>query len=151
MSIIDLQSTSDWFKRNQADIAVVIGFILVAIIAFGAGRLSAPEIVRNPIIIDEPNLSNTASILNNVSQSLNSAVGDPVKASATLTGQGGLQKGLFVASKSGTKYYWPWCSWAERIKEENKVWFNSEKDAQAAGFSAGACIASEAPAGYIKQ
>lgn len=135
----------DWLKRNQADIVIAVGFILVAVIAFGAGRLSAPEIIRNPIIIDEPDTSGSVNILGDVSQSLNAA-GDPVK--AALTGQGGLAKGLFVASKNGTKYYWPWCSWAGRIKEENKVWFNSEKDAQAAGFSAGACIASEAPAGY---
>src|SRR3989344_8640361 len=145
MSIIDLQSTSDWFKRNQADIAVVIGFILVAVIAFGAGRLSAPEIIRNPIIIDKPNSSSTDGILNNVSQSLNSAMGQGIQNIAQNA------KGIFVASKSGTKYYWPWCSWAERIKPENQRWFNSEKDAQSAGYSPSVCIPQQAPAGYAKQ
>ena len=146
MSIIDFNRIGDWFRRNQADIAIAIGFVLVAVIAFGAGRLSAPEIVRNPIIIDEPEISDSVNILGNVSQSLNAAAGDLVNPASRDTGQSA--KGLFVASRNGTKYYWPWCSWADRIKEENKVWFNSEKDAQTAGFSAGACIASEAPAGY---
>lgn len=145
MSIIDLERMGDWLKRNQADMAIVIGFVLVAIIAFGAGRLSSPEIVRNPIIIDELTASSTLNIFGSVSQSLGAAVGQG-------SGTANINiKGMFVASKNGTKYYWPWCSWAERIKEENKVWFNSEKDAQAAGFAAGVCIASEAPAGYVKQ
>ncbi|MDD2753664.1 MAG: hypothetical protein PHT44_03590 [Candidatus Portnoybacteria bacterium] len=142
MSIIDFNRIGDWLKRNQADIAIAAGFILVAIIAFGSGRLSAPQIVRNPVIIDEPDSSSSANILSNVSRPIIGAAGE----SASMAGA----KGLFVASKNGTKYYWPWCSWAGRIKEENKVWFNSEKDAQAAGFSPGACITSEAPAGYAK-
>ena len=143
MSIIDFAQIGDWIKRNQADIAIAVGFVLVAVIAFGAGRLSVPEIIRNPIIIEEPNSSSTANILNNVSQSLNSA-------------EQGIQnitqnaKGMFVASKSGTKYYWPWCSWAERIKEENKVWFNSEAQAQQDGYSPSVCIPQQAPAGYQK-
>jgi len=144
MSIIDIEIIGDWFKRNQADIAIVVGFVLVALIAFGAGRLTAPEIVRNPITIDEPNASSSINILGSVSQSLGAAVEQGTQNAAANA------KGLFVASKNGTKYYWPWCSWADRIKEENKVWFNSEKEAQAAGFSPGVCIASEAPAGYQK-
>jgi hypothetical protein len=43
--------------------------------------------------------------------------------------------GKYVASKSGTKYYLPSCSGVKRIKEENKVWFASVEDAQAAGLT----------------
>ena len=137
MSIIDFSQTGDWLKRNQADIAVFFGFILVAIIAFGAGRLSAPEVVRNPIIIDEP--IGSVNLLGAVSQPADGEVG-PSATTAT--------KGLFVASRGGTKYHWPWCSYGEKIKLENQLWFNSEKEAQAAGYSPCACIASKAPAGY---
>ncbi len=144
MSIIDLPQIGDWFKRNQADIAIVVGFVLVAIIAFGAGRISAPEIIRNPIVIDEPNASSSVNVFGSVSQSLNAAVGDSANSGATIA------KGLFVASRGGTKYHWPWCSYGERIKLENQVWFNSESEAQKAGYSPCACIASKAPAGYQK-
>lgn len=41
----------------------------------------------------------------------------------------------YVASKNGTKYHLPWCSGAQRISEENKVWFTSKEDAEAAGYS----------------
>ncbi|MEK7160723.1 MAG: hypothetical protein AAB724_01715 [Patescibacteria group bacterium] len=146
MSIIDLERIGDWFRRNQADIAIAIGFILVALIAFGAGRLTAPEIVRNPIIIDEPNVSGSINIFGNVSQPAINEVGDPLEASGALAGQ----EGLFLASKGGTKYHWPWCSYAKNIKLENQKWFNSETQAQTAGYSPCACIASKAPAGYKK-
>jgi hypothetical protein len=42
--------------------------------------------------------------------------------------------GKYLASKNGTKYYLPTCSGAKRIKEENKVWFATIEDAQAAGL-----------------
>ncbi len=145
--VVDIDKIRDWFKRNQADIAIVVGFVLVALIAFGAGRLSAPEIVRNPIIIDEPSASGSVNIFGTVSQPVGATAGE--SAEAPLIGQAAA-KGLFVASKGGTKYHWPWCSYGERIKLENQIWFNSEAEAQSAGFSPCACIANKAPAGYVK-
>jgi hypothetical protein len=41
----------------------------------------------------------------------------------------------YVASKTGTKYHLPWCSGARRIKEENKVWFATKEEAEAAGYT----------------
>jgi len=43
--------------------------------------------------------------------------------------------GQVVASKSGTKYYLPWCSGAERISDANKMWFASALDAHTAGYT----------------
>lgn len=45
-----------------------------------------------------------------------------------------LQKGEVLASKNGTKYYFPGCSGVSRIKPENIVYFGSEKDALAKGL-----------------
>jgi len=149
MSIINLAQIGDWIRRNQADIAIVVGFVLVAVIAFGTGRLSAPEIVRNPIIIEEPNTSSPTNVLNNVSQPLGTGAGDSINPSGADTGQESV-KGLFVASRGGTKYHWPWCSYGQKIKLENQLWFNSEKEAQAAGYSPCSCISNKAPAGYQK-
>lgn len=44
------------------------------------------------------------------------------------------EEAAYVASKNGTKYHLPWCSGALRIKEENKVWFASKAEAEAAGY-----------------
>ncbi len=40
-----------------------------------------------------------------------------------------------VASKSGKRYYYLNCSGVSRIKEENKVYFASEQEAEAAGLT----------------
>jgi len=42
----------------------------------------------------------------------------------------------FVASKSGASYYLPSCSGVAKIKEENRVWFATVAEAQAAGYTA---------------
>lgn len=42
--------------------------------------------------------------------------------------------GQVVASKSGAKYYLPWCGGAKLIKDANKVWFASREAAEAAGY-----------------
>ncbi len=44
-------------------------------------------------------------------------------------------EGQVVASKSGTKYYLPECVGANRISENNKVWFASPAAAAAAGYA----------------
>ena len=41
---------------------------------------------------------------------------------------------LLVASKNGTRYYYPWCSGVSRLKEANKIWFRSIKEAEQAGY-----------------
>ncbi|OGN12480.1 MAG: hypothetical protein A3C71_01770 [Candidatus Yanofskybacteria bacterium RIFCSPHIGHO2_02_FULL_43_15c] len=39
-----------------------------------------------------------------------------------------------VASKNSTVYHFIWCSGAQRIKEENKITFTSEQEAQNKGL-----------------
>jgi len=144
LSITFLQKIGEWLKKNQGDVAIAIGFILVAAIAFGGGRLSAPEIIRNPIVINEPNASSSINLFSDVSQPISSAVGEQA------TDQNSA-KGLFVASKNSRLYHWPWCAAAKKIKPENQIWFKSETEAKAAGYSPSSCIVPEAPAGYISQ
>jgi hypothetical protein len=49
--------------------------------------------------------------------------------------------GQFVASKSGTKYHpIDGCSFVDRIKPENKIYFDSAQQAQAAGLEPSSCI-----------
>ena len=45
--------------------------------------------------------------------------------------------GAVVGSKSGKKYYFPWCSTAKRMKPENQVKFDSIELAKKAGFTPG--------------
>ncbi|MFO0704378.1 MAG: hypothetical protein U0517_00155 [Candidatus Andersenbacteria bacterium] len=50
-------------------------------------------------------------------------------------------QGQFIASKSGTKYHpASGCSYADRIKEENRIYFRSAAEAEAAGYEPSSCI-----------
>jgi len=138
-----INQMGEWTKKNQADMALVVGFVLVALVSFGIGYLSAPGIQKSPLKIENMQ-SGIGETLINVS------AGDSAKA-ALDQAAGQSQKGIIVASKYGTKYHWPWCSFAKNIKPENQVWFKSEAEAQAAGYTACGCIKSKAPAGYMTQ
>lgn len=48
---------------------------------------------------------------------------------------GGEGEGSFVAAESGTRYYPVGCGSANRIKPENKIYFQTESAAVAAGYS----------------
>jgi len=97
--------------------------VLVGVGAFGLGRLSASSPNHTALRIIYPNAQ----------------AATPVKAgevSGKTTQPFDDAQGLrnFVASKNGTKYYLTTCSGANRIKEENKVYFASAAQAQAAGY-----------------
>jgi len=83
--------------------------VLVGLSAFGLGRLSVTG--------------------------LPAAGAAPAPASAKVVSA---EEGQFVASKAGTKYYLPSCAGASNIKEENRVYFVSVAQAQAAGYTAAA-------------
>ena len=151
----------NWLEDNQADIVLVIGVILIAFISFGLGRLSAPQNKKEPVTIEqnqESKINNNATILDNLEQgsgdgqnTINSTdMNNPSTSSGNNNSVQAVAgaKGVFVASKNGTKYHWPWCSYAKNIKPENQVWFKSEAEAQKAGYAACGCIAKSPPAGY---
>ncbi len=50
------------------------------------------------------------------------------------TGTATAETGKYVASRNGEKYYLPSCGTVNRIKEENKIYFNTKEEAEAAGF-----------------
>ena len=145
VSITQIGRIGDWVKKNQGDIVIAVGFVLVAIISFGIGYLTAPGQEKNPIVIENPqNLSASAgNVLVNVVEDNNQMSGANEKQ--------GSEKGLLVASKNGKKYYWPWSPLAKKIKPENLIWFKSEAEAQATGRTKSADFDAQAPAGYQKE
>lgn len=107
-----LSKLKEKVKIYKNDIITASVIILIALIAFGLGRLSVLLEKKTPIRIE--NMSENAS--------------------STLPAGTASSKELFVASKSGTKYHFPWCSGAQSIKEENKIWFSSKEEAEKAGY-----------------
>jgi hypothetical protein len=105
-------------KEHESDITLTIGIILVALISFGAGQLTAPQTNKEPIVIQGP----TASIEQSVSE-----VDQSADKKTT-------EQGKFVGSVNSNKYHWPDCPWVKKITPQNQIWFSSEAEAQTAGY-----------------
>jgi len=111
-----LKKINIWFLLREKELFITIIVIFLPLLILGIIRLSFIELGRIPVGVF---LGEEKSEVN---------IGD-LK-----------QTGLLVGSKKGVKYHFPWCSGAQRIKEENKVWFSSKKDAELGGYSpAGNC------------
>lgn len=66
-------------------------------------------------------------------------VGESISASAlhfenAAPADGAIAGGI-VASKTGSKYHFPWCAGAQSIRPENKIWFANTEEARAAGYA----------------
>jgi hypothetical protein len=103
------QKIKNGLEDLLAEWGLIAIVILVGLASFGLGRLSAFEEAKPAI-----------------------SVRQAAAASAPVSSQTG---GLVVASKKGSAYHFPWCSGAQSIAEGNKVWFESEEAARAAGYS----------------
>lgn len=103
--------------------------VLVGLSAFGLGRLSASTGSRG-LTIRLPDGTVQSAV---AYQATGKSAPAPAAVKTVPASQGKL-----VASKSGTKYYLPTCSGVSKIKEENKVWFATVGEAQAAGYTAAA-------------
>ena len=84
--------------------------VLVGLSSFALGRFSALEAPRPPV-----SLTQAAEVAEPASRYL----GAPL-----------------VASRSGSVYYYPWCSGAQNISPAKQVWFGSAAEAQKAGYRA---------------
>lgn len=98
---------------EKPDFFIAALLVLVAFASFGLGRLSKIQITHSPLKIEQ--VAQTAAV--------GEAIGEVKSA------------GMYVASKNGTKYHFPWCSGAKSISEANKIWFDSVEEARAAGYT----------------
>ena len=93
---------------------IPLSITLLVLIGFGFGRLSARAPREAVKILKTEEGQKPLEVLEKKGQT------------ATL--------GSFVASKNGKKYYPLSCSGANRIKEENKIYFTTGEQAERAGY-----------------
>lgn len=110
------------FSRYYPAAFLVATLALVALCAFGLGRLSVQVAQQPHLLIHSPGDSSGV------------AVPTPYVSVQPKTVAAG--EGNFFASKNGTKYYLRSCASGANIKLENQVWFLQASDAEAAGYSA---------------
>jgi hypothetical protein len=117
-----IQKVNSWVKSNKSDLFIASIIFLVSLASFGLGRLSVLWPEKEPIRIT----NNQDTITQSESDS-NSAINESAALVSSIQGE-------YVASKNGVAYHYPWCSGALRIKEENKVWFETKEAAEQAGY-----------------
>lgn len=109
---------------ENGDFLVILVVLLSSLASFGLGRLS---------VSSENEAGNTDSV---IIQGVN-FIESGVEGSSVQTHQNEQkvsEKGEFVASKNGTKYYKEGCDGAKRILEENKIWFQTQEEAELSGY-----------------
>lgn len=90
------------------DWGIAIVVFLVGFGSFGLGRLSMLEKVRPPVSIGQSAMTANVRTMN--------------------------AGGMYVASRSGSTYNYPWCAGAAKIAPQNQVWFDSVEAAKKAGY-----------------
>ncbi len=136
MSILDVLkkiNPATWPETLTTSLII----ILVAFGSFGLGRLSRIEESKTPLQIKGINGAETqvASIPSSHDVKTDTKIKGAVKQSVEAEKAVIPNEGFIVGSKTGKKYHFPWCAGAQQTKEENKVWFASEAEARAAGFT----------------
>ena len=117
MSIKDFNEKIKLYGLKKDELIISLIILSSVFGGFGLGRLSIVEETKPPITIEEMTLS--------ASTSLTATAIGPLQ---------GRERGLYVASKTGKTYHYPWCSGAQRIKEANRIYFNSTVEARRAGY-----------------
>jgi hypothetical protein len=111
-----------------------VGVVLFAL-GVAWGQLASPLYQRQPIII-EPGTSRKAQPAE--LRQLTRVTPRPSPAAIELPA--GYGENSFLASVRGKKYYFPFCAAAKRIKKSNRVWFRTEAEARAAGYTPSRCV-----------
>jgi hypothetical protein len=96
------------FGKLPRDILIFCVIVLSALLSFGLGYLTGFDVGNSKQVVEVRRIETKPP---------------------TVAGEG------IVASRSGTRYYFSWCSGASRISEANKVWFSSVAEAEKAGYS----------------
>lgn len=129
--IMTIHEIVDKCKSDRFFITAVI--ILVGISAFGLGRLSKINSERRGISIEAPSqTTGVADVKNKEVDGVFEAFNNKNRASVVSASQ---NSGQVVASKNGTKYYFPWCGGVKNISEKNLIYFPSIQKARLAGYT----------------
>lgn len=137
-SIRDLkEKIKGWWNSNfqnhsfwTDDLFLLLIILLISFGSFGLGRLSVIQEKKIPLKIENEFQMTQNTFLND-----NPAINAIKKNQLATPPPIAQNKGVLVASKTGKKYHYPWCSGAQHISEANKIYFNSKEEAEAKGYA----------------
>ncbi len=114
-------------KKNQDDIIFALIITLIITISFGAGLLTASFLQKKPLSIEYHQKAKNSSQINS-SQKVNKI------AEESIVNQNKKKNIIIIGNIKTKKYHWPWCPWAKKISQKNRIQFNSIKKAKEAGY-----------------
>ena len=123
-----------------------IGILLSGALAFGGGFLLGRDRQVDPMIVSVPASPCVQTVQDiGTPEAKPEGVVDVAQTKAAVPDssvEGNVAEHsscVFVGSRNSDKYHLPTCSWAKRIKPENRVCFTSAADAESKGYHAG-CV-----------
>ncbi len=132
-----LSKILNFVKQYQYQLFLTTCIILISFISYNLGKIDALE--KSPLIIKQNASSEKAAA--NLRADIYSAAQSGQEANNQKLEAKILDTRVVVSKASSTKkYHYTWCSGAKKIKEENKIWFNSAQEAESRGYMlAGNC------------
>lgn len=145
-----------WFRQYGTKTLLFLGALVALSLSFEGGFLVGRDRAVEPIIVSTPVVPTVAADTDTVSDESEKATGasdtavstrekEPLRNSPERSvseipaATGNTEACVFVGSRNSDKYHLPKCSWAKRIKPENRICFASAADAEARGYHAG-CV-----------
>ena len=124
----------NFIETNREKIALLFGFILVLSTGFFAGYYYSQEQVdRQGIVIKDSNSNCTDLLFLKDETTLSSQINRENVSNSEISDLK-QSSGKFVASKNSTIYHKVDCVYVKRIKDENKIFFNSAQEAESRGL-----------------
>lgn len=120
---LDFQKIKKILIENEDKIILAIGFVLVAFLSFGAGKLSETYHPQMPIIFKNAPDCPATPIGAEAVVSPNNSNTDTIKT-----------QGKIIGNKNSKIYHLPGSASYNKISEANRVYFNTEADAEKAGY-----------------
>ena len=123
-------------KSYQYHLFLAICIGLISFISYNLGKIDALE--KTPIKIGDSAKFKTQNV-NQKAEIFSATKGQ--ETSDQVAGKK-LDTRVVVSKSSGSKkYHHTWCNTWKKIKLENQIWFSSDKEAEAAGYTlAGNCV-----------
>jgi len=132
------------FYKNEDKIILTIGFVFIALISFGLGKISNYSLNNPPLEINDSqvdfvenflkteNKTNQGKVLSDVSETV-------VSTNKNSSNKNDKKEKQLVGSVKSKKYHLPDCSNVKRIKPENQIWFSSVEEAEKQGYQPAKC------------
>ena len=132
------------FYKNEDKIILTIGFILIALISFGFGKISNYSLNNPPLEINDSQVDFVENFLKTENKTNGGKVLSDVSETAVSTNKNSDKKNnkkekQLVGSVNGKKYHLPDCHNVKRIKPENQIWFSSAEEAEKKGYKPAIC------------